>query len=33
MNYKVEDMKYVEDIIDGLLAMGLVKEAIGEAIN
>jgi nucleoside-diphosphate-sugar epimerase len=30
---ETRDWTYVEDIIDGLLAMGLVKEAIGEAIN
>jgi UDP-glucose 4-epimerase len=30
---ETRDWTYVEDIVDGLLAMGLVKEAIGEAIN
>lgn len=27
------DWTYVEDIVDGLMAMGIVEEAIGEAIN
>ncbi|UTB33119.1 MAG: NAD-dependent epimerase/dehydratase family protein [Methanobacterium sp. ERen5] len=30
---ETRDWTYVEDIVDGLLAMGFVDEAIGEAIN
>jgi nucleoside-diphosphate-sugar epimerase len=30
---ETRDWTYVEDIVDGLLAMGIKKEAIGEAIN
>jgi nucleoside-diphosphate-sugar epimerase len=30
---ETRDWTYVEDIVDGLLAMGIRKEAIGEAIN
>lgn len=30
---ETRDWTYVEDIVDGLLAMGVVDEAIGEAIN
>ncbi|WP_048190970.1 NAD-dependent epimerase/dehydratase family protein [Methanobacterium sp. SMA-27] len=30
---ETRDWTYVEDIVDGLLAMGVVEEAIGEAIN
>jgi nucleoside-diphosphate-sugar epimerase len=30
---ETRDWTYVEDIVDGLLAMGVVKDAIGEAIN
>jgi nucleoside-diphosphate-sugar epimerase len=30
---ETRDWTYVEDIVDGLMAMGIKKEAIGEAIN
>ena len=30
---ETRDWTYVEDIIDGLLAMGIREEAVGEAIN
>jgi nucleoside-diphosphate-sugar epimerase len=30
---ETRDWTYVDDIIDGLLAMGIKEEAVGEAIN
>ena len=30
---ETRDWTYVEDIVDGLLAMGIKEEAVGEAIN
>ena len=30
---ETRDWTYVDDIVDGLLAMGIREEAIGEAIN
>jgi len=30
---ETRDWTYVDDIVDGLMAMGIVEEAIGEAIN
>ena len=30
---ETRDWTYVDDIIDGLLAMGINEEAVGEAIN
>lgn len=33
MGYETRDWTFVEDIVNGLLAMGIKKEAIGEAIN
>ena len=30
---ETRDWTYVDDIVDGLMAMGIVEEAIGESIN
>lgn len=30
---ETSDWTYVDDIIDGLMAMGIKEEAVGEAIN
>ena len=33
MAQKPRDWTYVDDIVNGLLSMGIVEDAIGEAIN